>query len=430
MDRLAPKTPFADAYLAGHRFVSVISDRPERQPGLIVVMPCCNEPDLLRSLQSLYDCTPPVCFTEVIVVINHPEDAGADARRQNEQSLHTARLWAEGHPAAHLRFHVAHIPDVPVKQAGVGFARKAGMDEAVYRFNLFDAKDGVIAGFDADAVCDPNYLTEIERCFSNTAVNGASVYFEHPLAGTAFPPSIYDGIVCYELHLRYLNQAMRYAGFPYAFHTVGSSFAVRASAYVKQGGMNQRKAGEDFHFLHKIIPLGNYREINTTRVVPSPRISDRVPFGTGASMRRWMTEGAPALYTYPTTAFDGLKAFFALVPAFYASDSEKIGKLCASLPKPILTYLVHNDYLSRIAEINRNSASDEHFRKRFWAWFNGLQIVKYLNYACRDYFAKQPADKAASDLLRRLDCTSIPPSSVELLLHYRAMERRGVINKL
>ncbi|MDR1864899.1 MAG: glycosyltransferase family 2 protein [Bacteroidales bacterium] len=420
---------FADEYLARRHFVPRISDPPAQCPGIIAVVPCCNEPDLLRSLQSLHEAATPGCFTEVIIVINHAENANREVKQQNERSWHVARIWANDHCSRYLRFHPIIVPDVPAKDAGVGFARKTGMDEAAYRFNLSDADDGVIVAFDADAVCDTNYLVEIERCFARPQVNGASIYYEHPVEGREFTPDIYEGAILYELHLRYLNQAMRYAGFPYAYHTVGSSFAVRASAYVKQGGMNKRKAGEDFHFLHKIIPLGNYAEINTTRVIPSPRISDRVPFGTGASIRRWMREGQTALYTYPVELFDGLKAFFALVSGFYPFDAEKIRQLCASLPVPMQVYLEANDYLGQIAAVCRNSSSAERFQKRFPTWFGGLHIVKYLNYGCGDYFVKQPAGEAATALLHRLNYRNIPSSDKELLFLYRAIERSGYVHE-
>ncbi|MDR2040085.1 MAG: glycosyltransferase family 2 protein, partial [Bacteroidales bacterium] len=232
------------------------------------------------------------------------------------------------------------------------------------------------------------------------------------------------GSILYELHLRYLNQAMRYTGFPYAYHTVGSSFAVRASAYVKQGGMNKRKAGEDFHFLHKIIPLGDYVEINTTRVIPSPRISDRVPFGTGASMRRWMNDGEQALYTYPIEPFRDLKELFSLIPEFYRSDINNMASIGASLPDPLMDFLKQNNYVYHIDIAKQNSASLETFTKRFFGWFGGLQIVKYLNYSCLGHYEKQPADKAALSLLLLSGHKNLPVHPRDLLFAYRKLERK------
>ena len=408
-------------YLKEHNFIPLIADAPEYAPRMIVVIPSYKEPDLLRSLEALHHCSRPSCFVEAIVVVNHPENATDDVKRQNEQSLHDAQQWAAQNNDNRMQFHVVYKPDVPEKIAGVGFARKTGMDEAVYRFLQSGVDDGVIIGFDADSTCDDNYFEEIEKTFfSGKHVNGASVYFEHPIDGD-------DGIALYELHLRYLNQALRYAGFPYAFHTVGSSFAVSASAYVKQGGMNKRKAGEDFHFLQKIIPLGNYAEINTTRVIPSPRPSDRVPFGTGASISQWITDGQKSLQTYPLEPFEDLKQFFALVPHFFKKNREEVAKLCISLPSLIQDYLLQNDYLSHIEQANANSASPEAFAKRFFNWFDGLKTIKYLNDSCRKVYGKQSSEKAAAKLLSTknqiLGYNVDLYTAKELLQIYRRIER-------
>jgi len=391
---------------------------------MIVVIPAFNEPLLLRSLHSLYRCRQPSCFVEVIVVVNHPEQATEDVKRQNEALFCDALHWAKQHSDSRIQFHIVYKPDVPEKIAGVGFARKTGMDEAVCRFLHSGVDDGVIIAFDADSTCDENYFEEIERTFfGGRTVNGASIYFEHPLEGDEYDEVIYEGITLYELHLRYLNRALRYAGFPYAYHTVGSSFAVGATVYVRQGGMNQRKAGEDFHFLQKIIPLGNYAEINTTRVIPSPRQSDRVPFGTGASIRQWMHGGQTALHTYPLEPFEDLKQLFALVPVFFKAQSSDVATRCAALPCPMHDYLLQNDYLKQIAQANANSASCEAFAKRFFGWFDGLKTIQYLNESCRQTYSKQSPEKAAGRLVGKTGL-----SAKELLHLYRGIEREAIVD--
>ena len=414
--------PFAQ-YLIKHRFRASISSLPEEAPQMIVTVPAYKEPALLRSLESLFFCRRPSRMTEVIVVINHPENAPDEAKQLNGKSLCEVQSWMNSHRDDKLQFHVIYKPDIPEKISGVGYARKTAMDEAVYRFLLSGTDHGVIIGFDADATCDANYLEEIERAFfGEKSVNGASIYFEHPIEGEEYDNCTYDGIVRYELHLRYLNMALRYAGFPYAYHTVGSSFAVRASAYVKQGGMNKRKAGEDFHFLQKIIPMGNYVEINTTRVIPSPRQSDRVPFGTGASIRKWMDEGQAALFTYPLEPFDDLKQLFALVPLFFKANREEISQWCQRLAAPMQDYLLQNNYMEHITQANTNSTSPEAFSKRFFGWFDGLKTVKYLNNSCRKSYDKQPPEKAAARLLQESMCDN-NFSARKLLYIYREINR-------
>ena len=423
-------------YLVKQKVQPNLDAPPEAALRMIVVIPSCNEPELLHSLEALYRCRRPSCSVEVIVVINHCEKASEGVKLQNEKSRHDAQQWINNHNDSNLQFHIIYKPDIPVKHSGVGYARKTGMDEAVYRFQQIGVDDGVIIGFDADATCDENYFEEIERTFfAGKPVTGASIYFEHPIDGYEFEDEIYEGIVLYELYLRYLKQALRYAGFPYAYHTVGSSFAVSASAYVKQGGMNKRKAGEDFHFLHKIIPLGNYVEINTTRVIPSARCSDRVPFGTGATMNQWMTGEKNLLITYPLKLFYNLKQFFELVPQLFNADVKTVEEKCKLLQPAIVDYLSQNDYVTNIAKINANSASPEAFTKRFFGWFDALKIVKYLNSAYsnlkhqNNFEKEQFIEEATYELLQRIGYKNklkkfaSMERCLELLEIYRDVER-------
>jgi cellulose synthase/poly-beta-1,6-N-acetylglucosamine synthase-like glycosyltransferase len=348
---------------------------PSCNLGIVIVVPCFDEPDIVGALESLRACDQPGCDVEVIVVVNSAANAPAEVKERNHQSAELAREYA----------HVIDCPDLPPKHAGVGLARKIGMDEALRR-----APDGIIVNFDADCRCDPNYLRAIEAHFrEHPDTPGCSIYFEHP-------PGAAD---LYELHLRYYVQGLRYAAHPYAFHTIGSSMAVRARAYMEQGGMNKRKAGEDFYFLQKVIALGNYTDLLTTCVIPSPRESHRVPFGTGNAVGDQL-RGKPAL-TYPFEAFEDLKQFFA--------DVEHP-------PVAMKPFLETHEFAQKLKEMRANTASDEAFRKRFFRWFNGFMAMKYIHYA-RDFHY---GGRAVSDEPRRLPGMA---EAVNLLSAYRSLQR-------
>src|SRR6185503_18430066 len=51
----------------------LIPTAPEPDLGIVVVIPCFNEPDLIASLESLWLCERPECPVEVIVVVNSPD---------------------------------------------------------------------------------------------------------------------------------------------------------------------------------------------------------------------------------------------------------------------------------------------------------------------------------------------------------------------
>jgi len=231
---------------------------------------------------------------------------------------------------------------------------------------------------------------------------------------------IYYAITLYELYLRYFVQALRYASYPYAYHTVGSAFAVRAWAYVDQGGMVNKKAGEDFHFLHKIFPLGNFFEIKSTTVYPSPRISNRVIFGTGPSIRQIVAENKKDYKTYPLELFLELKVLFENVDVLYENDWHSL-----NLGKYLYNFLENIGFSKILEEIRENTASLKTFKKRFFSKFNGITIIHFLKEAVQ--FMDPDNDRSLIEesrkLLKLMDIQP-PFSAKELLLTYRDLQNK------
>lgn len=416
--------PFFNQYLAKHNFVPKLKSTPLPDTFISVVIPCYNEPDIIPTLNSLWNCDRPQYPVEVIIVLNYPEKSDYAITQNYIKTLDLINNWISMHIDNKVALLVIEAPNLPYKFAGVGLARKTGMDESIYRFSLINKENGIICGFDADATVDRNYLTSIENHFKeNIKSPGASVYFEHPIE-LIENTRLKEGILQYELHLRYLVRCIAFTGFPYAHHTVGSSFAVKASAYVKQGGMNKFKAGEDFYFLNKIMALGGYTEINNTRVIPQARISNRVPFGTGASMTKWMESAEENLLTYNLESFEPLKLLFNCVGEIYARK-----KLDESLinNNTLWQFLKENDSDKAILEILSNSSSLATFTKRFYSWFDAFKIVKYLNFAALSNYTKKPIQTEAIGLISKYTHAK-NFSNHELLQIYRNWDRAGLIN--
>ncbi len=389
----------------------LIPEKPNSDLGLIVVIPCCNESDLISSLKSLLNCDRPQKSVEVIVVINASENAENEVFQQNKKTYTEASDWISRNNSDELKFFLIVENNLPKKHAGVGLARKIGMDEAVRRL----PDDGVIVCFDADATCDDNYLVEIEKHFKQHPKSPAcSIHFEHPIDGKQFSKENYNGILQYELHLRYYKNALSYAGLPYAFHTIGSSMAVRSNAYQKQNGMNKRKAGEDFYFLQKLIPLGGFTEIKTTRVIPSPRVSDRVPFGTGRAMQEWLGNNSSELTTYNINSFQDLKTFVRVVPELFQNCDVVI-------PESIKLFLQEIDYAESLPKIRANSTSQKHFVKLFFNWFNAFKVLKYVHFARDNFYPNQSVFQAANKLLQLLE-TPTQQDLTSQLIKYRQLD--------
>ncbi|HVN58609.1 MAG TPA: glycosyltransferase family A protein [Bacteroidales bacterium] len=415
---------FASEWLkSGAVFPELIKEAPDNKTGIIVVVPAFDEPDITALLGSLKSCVPSSCGCEVIIVVNSSSDAGEQTILNNRVCVEKANQWKDCNDTF-FRLHIINIERAGIKGWGVGLARKAGMDEALRRFSRIGNPSGVIACLDADCTVSPDYFTAVEKeLLLGPGRNACSICFEHPLAGGGHSPEIFTAIVQYELHLRYYIEALRYAGFPYLFHTVGSTMAVRALSYMKAGGMNRRQAGEDFYFVQKLVPAGGYFNLNSTTVFPSPRISARVPFGTGAAVGKMIKNGESILYTYNPGSFGDLKELFSLSLLFYDKAGHTTANLHKALPPPIRSFVTQEEYASKLEEIRTNTSSVDAFGKRFFSWFNMFRVVKFLNYSHNEAYRKVPVFEAAVDLMKRTGIETDGLSPERLLMFLRLLQK-------
>jgi len=388
---------FADRYIEKNVvYPEFIDAVVSTHVSMIVMIPCLNEPEISRTLESLWSCDPIKSSCEVIVVVNDSENSAIAVKDFNQETFNKLVDWKKANDRDNLILHPIYAHSVNAKHAGAGMARKIGMDEVIRRFNALNRPEGVIISLDADCLVSSNYLLEIESVFSkNKSCFAATLNFRHRVEEMGDPKQKL-GIKLYEDYLHYYKRALDFAGFPDSIYTIGSAFAVRAEAYVKQGGMNRRQAGEDFYFLNKLTKLGKIAEINDAFVYPSARVSDRVPFGTGAAMTKWMNEDGDLTMTYNFSAFLDLKVLFDHVDKLFRNDMDK--EFLASLPASIQEYLQALEFSAKLSEINKNSSSLPSFRKRFFQFFDGFIILRFLNFVHLKYYPHQNLSEAINQL--------------------------------
>ncbi len=417
---------FADVYFERYQANEIyIQGRPDEKLAYSIVIPCYNEPGIIHTLQCLADCDRPGLPLEIIVVINSSAHSSCDVIQQNQTSVQEIETWKKDVEDNNFRIHTIAIFNIHPKHFGVGLARKTGMDEALRRFNAIHNKDGLIISFDADTLCDKNYLKEIENAFKNDSkLHGAVIYFEHPVEGSTYNTALYHAVASYELYLRYFIEMLRYISFPYAFHTLGSCFCLRAHVYAKQGGMNKKQGGEDFYFLHKVFPLGHFKEINTTRVIPASRPSDRVPFGTGPVIIDFLKNGKDTLHVYDVCAFLDIKKLFEDIPLFYKTNAPDISKRINNYPVIFKQFLEEMKIYYKLNQINQHASNVNTFKHKFFQWFGAFMIVKYLNYSHSIHYSKRPVENAALYSLQLTGRNPIAYKNVnDLLWHYRSVQR-------
>lgn len=394
----------------------IFTDQVTENVGLVVTLPAYAEPDLIGALESLKACVLPSCPVEVIVIVNHPETATTEQRALNLSVSEEAKNWADLHSTDHLRFLISDPIEFPKKHAGAGLARKVAMDEATVRLQQSQVENPIIICFDADAACSSNYLQEIEQHFKKFPKSlGCSLNFEHPL--TESPTDfLNEGIMQYELHLRYYQAALVYANHPQAEFTVGSSMAVTRNAYVAQGGMNRRKAGEDFWFMLKLMMAGEITAITEATVYPSSRESFRVPFGTGRAMSEMTEKKDNTFCTAAFSSFERLKVFLTSVDDLYLGPVD-IGDALT------LQFLEKEDWISVLDEIRAYTTDVASFKKRFYRWFNVFMVMKFFHYLRDEAEADVAVLDASNDLAIPLGVAFPFASTTDALLFFRAKKR-------
>ncbi|MBP7238769.1 MAG: glycosyltransferase family 2 protein [Saprospiraceae bacterium] len=414
-------------YSSRFRTLPSILDDKEGFNGMIVCIPVLAEPALISTLESLLECDMPPVRVEVIILFNKNVRMTEEESVVHTQTWNECLRWIDRKKGSSIPFKPIKIDSFPDPKGGVGWARKVVMDEAARKLG----DEGIIVCLDADCLVAGNYLTTIYGHFQKQPLcNAFSIYYEHDL--DALDPFVRSGIVQYELHLRYLVHVMRWAGHPFAFQTVGSAMAVRRRAYLAQGGMNTRQAGEDFYFLQKFIELNSLGEINETVVYPSARISNRVPFGTGRAMQKLLGE-SPEWFTTSFEIFSLIRPLLQnveMVRTFIQEEERPDAyvrlKEMINLDDGILPFLQSIDFIPHCRKVFEHTSSPASFKQRFFRYFNGFMMIRYMHFMRDQQFPDVPVVIAAQVLAGQLNLiTKLEQDPEELLQLFRKLDKGG-----
>ena len=389
---------------------------------MIVVIPAYLEDDLKSTLDSLVACEEVEASIAILIVVNASAGSSENEIKHQEETIKEIEKY--NCDKGNFNIYAMKAFGLPKKHFGAGLARKIGMDAAVQHFSSSNNEKGIVVSLDADSTVGANYFRKIQRFFKSDKNKACSIYFEHPIQGNEYDQAVFSAIAQYELHLRYYVECLRYIGFPYAVHTVGSCFAFKAASYIAVGGMNRRQGGEEFYFIQKLLQQGGYGELNSTTVYPSPRMSSRVPFGTGPTIKKMVERNEREYMTYNLQCFLDLKVLIENIENYFKISPDTYEKEILNLPGRVRSFLLNSDFYQELKPVNDNCSNVKVFKKRFFHVFNAFKLVKYVNYTHEHFMEKMPVFDAAIELLelKGMDAEGVFEDR-ELLVKYREMQR-------
>jgi hypothetical protein len=386
---------------AAVRSIEGYFDRTRNYRRAIVIPALAERAHLPLTIESLSSCIPAEILSDTLILVvvnNRPPESGVAADQielmdQIENNTQTLK-WLEGRGAdvaPSLAWIDASLPghELP-RWGGVGLARKIGCD-SVLAFLLglktpCALDDFIFFSLDADTIVSPDYLETAGNELRKSGCAGGVISFKHQKADSAESQAAIDE---YEAFLNYYVEGLRWAGSPYAFHTVGSCICFTASGYVRANGFAaRRQAGEDFYFCVELAKTGGICEINKTMVLPSARVSRRVPFGTGKRMAEAALNGRESLLAYDFRVFVCLRELLTAVSTYTDAGGDRIyAELKNSATREFLESRRFSDIWGRF---RRQYKTKDALLAAFHRWFDGFVTLRYIHWLTEKEWPRRP----------------------------------------
>ena len=316
--------------------------------------------------------------TLVTVVINNSAETSKEIKDDNQYLLQKLENM-------NYNFSLGIIDassinkELPKDKAGVGLARKIGIDLSL---PYLLSKDSLIFCTDSDTIVNDNYIIKVQNHYRSHHIEAMVVGFQHQ-QGINRKEEI--AIRKYEKFLLTTAKKINNSGSPYGYVSMGSTMVCTANAYCAIGGMPSRKATEDFYFLQELSKYCGVDIISDILVFPSSRSNSRVYLGTGFRMER-SQDGfdIDSLY-YNDNAFKILSRWIKLACDSYKINYYNIKNNIVIIHPILLEFLISEGIENIWDRLQKNSPSSSQFISQFHRWFDGLKTIRLLKFFSKNF---------------------------------------------
>jgi glycosyltransferase involved in cell wall biosynthesis len=389
---------YLEKYSAGKNW-NLVSGNIENISQVVVIPAYAEKEMLFSTLLSLAQNYPPSLeYSLILCVINNKSDSPSGQVSNNQTTIEyldalvrkkplgkfnsDQKIYPQLLKIADTQLKLSYIDasskgcEIPLRDGGVGMARKIGMDMALRLLKTSSSDKKLIISLDADTLVQTNYLAAIKNYFT-AKIKTAIVAYEHQM------PDDYEGqaaICCYEIFLRYWVLGLKYAKSPWAFHSIGSTIVTSTDSYLKVRGMNRREAGEDFYFLNKLAKISSIDYIRDTCVFPSARSSARVPFGTGKAVERFLSGRTQEYLLYDPQIFTTISQWLEFMNTALLMNEDEILSHAHKINPALKSFLVDSSFVDAWSKIRRNAKEEKTLKHHFHDWFDGFKTFKLIKY--------------------------------------------------
>ncbi len=397
---------------------TLLNNFPQINSERTISIPCYDEsPEFLVRLCKLSETIDKHILA--IVVVNHP-----DNKKIPDSNIHTLD-WIEAFGKKNWQnhyislrqvrnFHLLSVdrsrdgPSLPHKQ-GVGLARKIGADIAACLLHENKICSEWAYSTDADTHIPSNYFSDELNALSE---KNSAVIFAYKHMQQSADRSVHEATILYEQALNYYVAGLRWAGSPYAYPTIGSTFVINLNHYCQARGFPRRAGGEDFYLLNKLAKLAPVFQNSKVTVSIESRLSNRAPFGTGPAVKKIieLSQTGKDYCYYSSNCFACLKEWLDFIPQIFSHISE--------IPPLSEQEILHRtdlrgstqdalNYLnieSLFSHLRKQAINPSDCNKRTHEWFDAFKTLKFIRFLQEHYFPAEPLPHLLSTAPWSSDC--------------------------
>ena len=267
---------------------------------------------------------------------------------------------------------------------GVGLARKIGADIATALICKGVIDSPWICSTDADTHLPDDYFSVLSDIPVNTSA--INYNFNHIKSAN----SLSEATLRYEQALRYYVAGLKWAGSSYAFHTIGSTLAFRYDYYAMVRGFPKRAAGEDFYLLNKLAKQATVLQIDDVTLTIEPRVSNRVPFGTGPAVAKILAlDNIDDYHYYHPQVFVELKSCLSALNLLWR-EREDLEYWLSELSEPVQFALRQLQFNKLIDHLMKQVADEQQCNRQIRQWFDAFRTLKFIHYIQAMHFPSIP----------------------------------------
>jgi len=341
-----------------------------------IVIPCYDEFeyifDTLKSInlqnQNLLN------DTLVVIVINNSIDDSLQVK-QNNFKTYNLLITKKYHFDFVTIDCFSHQNEMPIQLAGVGYARKIGLD---FSLNHTLNNKSIFCSLDADTIINKNYIDVIDYHFNYKKIEVAVINFEHQRSNN---PIIEKAIRKYEFLLKNIAQKIENTGSPYGYVSMGSTIACNMQSYIACGGMNTKKSTEDFYFLQSLAKYTTIHKIKDLLVFPSSRNEKRIYLGTGFRMDEYVKNKTFKNLNFSEKSYQEIFKINQIIDQNCMESSNAIiESMKQKLNKKSIDFLNRKNMESVLIKFKNNAKNKKQFKLFFNQWFDALSIMRFLKH--------------------------------------------------